>query len=255
MVMVQAAAIPQHPEAAERRELLALVRELGVGGVVLSRSELDTIPELLNELQAAAKVPLWVGADVERSLGMRVPAGPVSLADAMAIGAIPGADGIAAARFAGELTARESRAAGIHWAFAPVADVNVNPANPIINLRSFGEDPARVAVLVAAFVRRGACRRRPDDGEALPRTRRHRGRQSSRAADRAPAIAPVSSGQSSRLSGPRSPPESIRSWSGTWPCRRSMPRRPRRRSRRRSRPGFCATSSASRASSSPMRWT
>lgn len=152
MMMVQAAAIPQHPESAERRELLALVRELGVGGVVLTRSELDTIPELLNELQAAAKVPLWVGADVERSLGMRVPAGPVSLPDAMAIGAIPGVDGIAAARFAGELTARESRAAGIHWAFAPVADVNVNPANPIINLRSFGEDPARVAALVAAFV-------------------------------------------------------------------------------------------------------
>jgi beta-N-acetylhexosaminidase len=152
MVMVRAAALPRHPDSAERGELLDLVRKTGVGGVVLFRSELDTIPELLNELQAAAKIPLLVGADVERSLGMRVPSGPVSLPDAMAIGAIPGAAGIAAARFAGELTARESRAAGIHWIFAPVADVNVNPANPIINLRSFGEDPARVAALVAAFV-------------------------------------------------------------------------------------------------------
>ena len=152
MVMVSASAVPQHPDSATRRELEVQVRELGVGGVVLSRSELDTIPQLLDELQATAKVPLWVAADLERSLGMRVPSGPVSLPDAMAIGAIPGLEGEAAARFAGELTAREARAAGIHWAFAPVADVNINPANPIINLRSFGEDPERVARLVAAFV-------------------------------------------------------------------------------------------------------
>jgi beta-glucosidase len=137
MMLVPAAAIPQHPESVERRELLARVRELGVGGIVLFRSELDTLPELLNELQAAAKVPLWVGADVERSLGMRVPAGPVSLPDAMALGAIPGEAGIEAARCAGDQ--RETRAAGIHWVLAPVVDVNVNPANPIIT-RSLSED-------------------------------------------------------------------------------------------------------------------
>ncbi|MGE0640456.1 MAG: glycoside hydrolase family 3 N-terminal domain-containing protein [Thermoanaerobaculia bacterium] len=152
MIMVRAYAVPRHPQDEEQVELAAQIRDLGVGGVALSRSELDTIPGFLDELQALARVPLWVAADVERGLAMRVPSGPVALPDAMAIGAIPGADGEAAARFAGELTARECRAAGIHWAFAPVADVNSNPANPIINLRSFGEDPDRVAKLVAAFV-------------------------------------------------------------------------------------------------------
>jgi uncharacterized protein YbbC (DUF1343 family)/CubicO group peptidase (beta-lactamase class C family)/beta-glucosidase-like glycosyl hydrolase len=66
----------------------------------------------------------------------------------MAIGAAGSEDG---ARFAGEVTARESRAVGIHWAFAPVADVNDNPHNPVIHTRSFGEDPAAVSRLVAAF--------------------------------------------------------------------------------------------------------
>ena len=67
----------------------------------------------------------------------------------MAIGATRSDE---AARFAGEVAAREGRALGIHWAFAPVADVNNNPANPVINVRSFGEDPELVARLVAAFV-------------------------------------------------------------------------------------------------------
>jgi beta-glucosidase-like glycosyl hydrolase len=57
-----------------------------------------------------------------------------------------------AARFSGEVTAREAKALGIHWAFAPVADVNNNPANPVINIRSFGEDPELVARLSTAFI-------------------------------------------------------------------------------------------------------
>jgi len=65
-----------------------------------------------------------------------------------------GAAGVAAEveRFAA-VTAREARAVGIHWAVAPVADVNSNPANPVINHRSFGEDPSQVAALVTAFIR------------------------------------------------------------------------------------------------------
>jgi beta-N-acetylhexosaminidase len=149
MVMVRAYALPRHPDAPEHRALVEQVRELGVGGVVLFRSELDSVPLLLDELQAAADVPLLVAADLERSLGFRIPEGPVSLPSAMAIAATRSE---AAARFAGELTAREGRAAGIHWTFAPVADVNSNPANPIVNLRSFGEDPELAARLAAAFV-------------------------------------------------------------------------------------------------------
>src|SRR5258706_12850473 len=53
----------------------------------------------------------------------------------------------------GRIPALEARAVGVHWNFSPVADVNSNPANPIINTRSFGEDPASVGELVAAFVK------------------------------------------------------------------------------------------------------
>ncbi|PYU31907.1 MAG: beta-glucosidase, partial [Acidobacteria bacterium] len=53
----------------------------------------------------------------------------------------------------GRITAAEARAVGVHWIFAPVADVNSNPDNPIINVRSFGEDPGRVSAFVEAYVR------------------------------------------------------------------------------------------------------
>ena len=153
LVMVRAYGLPEHPDSDSHQQLLALVRQQRVGGVVVFRSELDRLPALLDELQAAAPLPLLVSADLERSLAFRVQNGSVSLPDTMAFGAIADPkEAVAAARFAGELTAREGRAAGIHWALAPVADVNNNPANPIINLRSFGEDPAAVARLVAAYI-------------------------------------------------------------------------------------------------------
>jgi beta-glucosidase-like glycosyl hydrolase len=67
----------------------------------------------------------------------------------MAFGA---ANDLAATKYEGLIAARESRALGIHWIFAPVADVNNNARNPVINIRSYGEDPARVAALVNAYV-------------------------------------------------------------------------------------------------------
>jgi beta-glucosidase-like glycosyl hydrolase/CubicO group peptidase (beta-lactamase class C family) len=109
----------------------------------------ESLPRVLNELQDLAKVPLLVSADMERGMAFRVRRGVVPLPFAMAVGASGSED---AARFMGEVTAREGRALGIHWALAPVADVNNNPANPVINIRSFGEDPERVGKLVAAFV-------------------------------------------------------------------------------------------------------
>ena len=112
-------------------------------------SELETVPRLLNDLQEAAAIPLLVSADVERGLAFRVRNGTVPLPWAMAIGASRSEE---AARFTGEVTAREARALGIHWALAPVADVNNNPDNPVINIRSYGEDPELVARMVRAYV-------------------------------------------------------------------------------------------------------
>jgi beta-glucosidase-like glycosyl hydrolase/CubicO group peptidase (beta-lactamase class C family) len=150
MMMIAATGYPRNARSDAAVELVREVREQGVGGLVLMRSELGTVPPLLNELQNKARIPLLVAMDMERSLAFRVERGSVDLPYAMAFGAT-GSE--AAAHFLGEVTARESRALGIHWAFAPVLDVNNNPANPVINLRSFGEDPDLVARLGVAFIR------------------------------------------------------------------------------------------------------
>ncbi len=149
MVMVRAFGQYLNPRSADYRELITEVRDLGVGGVVVFDSDLESIPRLLNALQDAAEVPLLVAADLERGLAFRVRRGSVSLPHAMAVGATRSEQ---MARFVGEVTAREGRALGIHWAFAPVADVNNNPANPIIAVRSFGEDPRLVARMTRAFI-------------------------------------------------------------------------------------------------------
>jgi len=150
MVGVRVFGLYRNPRSAAVLRLRELVGGLRVGGVVVFESEVESVPRVLNELQSLAPVPLLVAADLERGLAFRIHRGVVPLPHAMAIGAT-GSD--EAARFAGEVTAREARAVGIHWAFAPVADVNSNPGNPIVNIRSFGEDPERVARLSAAFVR------------------------------------------------------------------------------------------------------
>lgn len=103
----------------------------------------------LNRLQAAARLPLLNTADFETGAGMRL-LGATLFPKAMAFGA---ARDERLAFEAGRITAIESRAIGVHVDFAPVADVNNNPRNPVINTRSFGEDPALVGTMVSAFVR------------------------------------------------------------------------------------------------------
>jgi beta-N-acetylhexosaminidase len=149
MIGGRASGLPRHPRSSAKRELLDQICTLGLGSMVVFESELASLPREIEAMQAVAKVPLLIAADMERGLAFRVRRGAVPLPYAMAIGATRSEE---AARFAGEVTAREGRAVGIHWALAPVADVNNNPANPIINIRSFGEDPALVAGMTSAFV-------------------------------------------------------------------------------------------------------
>lgn len=104
---------------------------------------------LLNRLQQDSKLPLLVAADFERGITMRLQGGTV-FPHAMAFGAT-GNSGYAESF--GRITAQEARAIGVQWNFFPVADVNSNPANPIINTRSFGEDPKQVGDMVAAYIR------------------------------------------------------------------------------------------------------
>ena len=104
---------------------------------------------LLNRLQEDSDVPLLIAADFERGVSMRLH-GATVFPHAMAFGA---AGKTQYAEEFGRITALEARAIGVHWNFFPDADVNSNPANPIINTRSFGEDPEQVGDMVAAYIR------------------------------------------------------------------------------------------------------
>jgi beta-N-acetylhexosaminidase len=102
----------------------------------------------LNRMQRLSRIPLVVGSDFERGASMRV-AGTVKFPYNMAFGAARDIDD---ARFEGAETAREARALGVQWVYAPDADVNNNPDNPIINTRSYGENPQEVAQMVSAYI-------------------------------------------------------------------------------------------------------
>ena len=119
-----------------------------VGGIILFRGPVYESVVLVNRMQALAKYPLLISADLEAGAGMRFD-DTVNFPWNMAIAATGNPD---YARQAGELTAREARALGIQQIYAPVADVNNNAANPVINVRSYGEDPVQVGRFVAAFV-------------------------------------------------------------------------------------------------------
>lgn len=103
---------------------------------------------LTNALQRESELPLFIAADFERGLSMRLN-GVTAFPHAMAFGATGNPQ---YANDFGRITAQETRAIGVHWNFFPDADVNSNPANPIINTRSFGEDPAKVGELVKAYI-------------------------------------------------------------------------------------------------------
>lgn len=119
-----------------------------VGGIVLFRGPVYESVVLVNRMQQLAKYPLLISSDLEAGPGMRFD-DTVNFPWNMAVGATANPD---YARRQGEVTAREARALGIQQIYAPVADVNNNAANPVINVRSYGEDPESVARLVAAFV-------------------------------------------------------------------------------------------------------
>jgi beta-N-acetylhexosaminidase len=127
----------------------SVVMSVPVDGAVLLKSQPYVAAELLNRLQRSSKLPLLVEADFERGVSMRLN-GTTVFPHAMAFGATGKTEN---AEAFGRITALEARAVGVHWNFFPDADVNSNPANPIINTRSFGGDPKQVGDYVAAYIR------------------------------------------------------------------------------------------------------
>ena len=128
--------------------LMQLVKA-GVGGVCLFGGSVFDVAPLVNALQHVAKIPLLIGSDYETGVAMQVK-GATRLPTNMAVGAT-GSEELAELK--GRVTGREARALGVPWVLAPVLDVQGNAANPIVNVRSFGGDPALVIRLGRAFVK------------------------------------------------------------------------------------------------------
>ena len=136
-------------EAMEKYHVGSFAMTVHVDGPFLLRSEPYEAAEMLNRLQRDSKLPLIFAADFERGVSMRL-MGTTVFPHAMAFG---GDGKLEDAETFGRITGEESRALGIHWNFFPDADVNSNPANPIINTRSFGADPKQVGDLAAAYIK------------------------------------------------------------------------------------------------------
>jgi beta-N-acetylhexosaminidase len=129
------------------RTLKHHIEDNKVGGIILFRGPVYESVILVNRMQQLARYPLLISADLEAGAGMRFD-DTVNFPWNMAVGATGNPE---YARRQGEITAREARALGVHQIFAPVVDVNNNAANPVINVRSYGEDPAEVSRYAAAF--------------------------------------------------------------------------------------------------------
>jgi len=121
---------------------------LGAGGFVLFGGTEGDVRDLTDSLRSRAGRPLLIGSDLERGAGQQV-RGLAELPPPRALAAL-GEPSII--RGAGLLTAVEALEVGINWVFAPVADLDIEPLNPIVQTRSFGSDPAAVAGAVAAWI-------------------------------------------------------------------------------------------------------
>jgi beta-N-acetylhexosaminidase len=148
---------PMNTRTREYRKFVHLVSQEHVGGLILvnvsngrtvAKADPLEAASFINRMQRLARIPLLVSGDFERGASMRVDATTI-FPHAMAFTASRDPN---EARLEGEITAREARALGVQWLFFPDADVNNNPDNPIINIRSYGENPDDVSAFVSAFI-------------------------------------------------------------------------------------------------------
>ncbi len=165
LVMIPFSGHSMSTSTREYRKFVHLIRDVHVGGLILvnvaqgrlvQRAEPHELASFINRMQRLSRLPLLVSGDFERGASMRVNDTTV-FPHAMAFAATGDP---ALTRYEGEVTARESRALGVQWIFYPDADVNDNPDNPIINIRSFGENPQVVTRNVEAFIEGAESNRR-----------------------------------------------------------------------------------------------
>ena len=157
LVMIGFNGHPMNTRKREYAKFVHLVSQEHVGGLILvnvsngrtvAKADPLEAASFINRMQRLAKVPLLISADFERGASMRVDATTV-FPHAMAFTASRDPN---EARLEGQITAREARALGVQWLFFPDVDVNNNPDNPIINIRSYGENPEDVEAFSSAFI-------------------------------------------------------------------------------------------------------
>lgn len=130
------------------------VEDLGVGGVIFLGGSVAEMGMRTQQIQSWAKYPLLMAADIEEGVGQRFP-GATWFPPPLTLSAIHRQDLDLAKTYAqamGAVTAQEALAIGLNWILGPIVDVNNNPANPVINVRAFGETPAEVSALATAFI-------------------------------------------------------------------------------------------------------
>lgn len=130
------------------RDTIEAALHIGAGGFCIFGGDASAVAALTDSLRRRSRVPLLIGSDLERGAGQQFPQA-TQLPPLAAIGSL---DDLTTTRHAGELTAREALAVGVNWILAPVADVDLEPRNPIVGSRSIGSDPGRVAAHVAAWI-------------------------------------------------------------------------------------------------------
>ncbi|AKD05706.1 glycoside hydrolase family 3 [Pontibacter korlensis] len=130
-------------------DVMRLIKQYKVGGIIFFQGTPTRQAELTNEYQAASKVPLWISMDAETGVGMRLDS-TVEYPSQQMLGAL--SEDTLIYRMGVEV-AQEFKRLGMHINFAPVADINNNPNNPIIGYRSFGENKYDVAAKSMAYMR------------------------------------------------------------------------------------------------------
>jgi beta-glucosidase len=131
-----------------QREAIDQALKLGVGGFILFGGPSEHVATLTEDLHSKSRIPLLIGADLERGAGQQF-SGQTALPPLAAIASL---EDVQAIRRSATVSAREARSLGINWIYAPDCDIDVEPSNPIIGTRSFGSDPERVGEYAAAWI-------------------------------------------------------------------------------------------------------
>jgi beta-glucosidase-like glycosyl hydrolase len=133
---------------ADQRDLIEEALELGAGGFIFFGGPASEVRDIIAELRTRSRVPLLIGADLERGAGQQFP-GCTGLPPLAALGSL---DDPEVMRAAGSLTASEARSLGINWVYAPVLDLDIEPDNPIVGTRAISGNPGLVAHLGRAWI-------------------------------------------------------------------------------------------------------